>query len=80
MLVKKQYYPPPCFAQSASYSADEVKDVQKVQAAVEAQTGGKLTTYVPNHEEDNVHWWVWCRGTESGGRPGGLMENMIAGG
>eukprot|EP00798_Chlamydomonas_sp_ICE-L_P019830 gene19830-26518_t len=44
-------------AEAANYSADEMKDVHRIQWAVEAQSGGKLSTYVANHEEDSVHWY-----------------------
>lgn len=29
-----------------------------MKAAVEAQTGGSLETYVPNEKEDAAHWWA----------------------
>lgn len=44
-------------AEASEYSADEVKDIQRIQFAVESQVGGKLDTYVPNHAEDAVHWY-----------------------
>lgn len=40
-----------------AYSADELKDVEKVKATVEAQAGGSLQTYVQNDNEDAVHWY-----------------------
>jgi hypothetical protein len=39
------------------YSAEELKVAEKVTAAIEAQTGGKLQTYVYSHDEDATHWY-----------------------
>ena len=44
--------------QPEEYSADELKDAEKVTEAIEAQTGGQLQTYTPS-DEDAVHWWVF---------------------
>ncbi len=43
------------FLQPEQYSADELKEAEKVTAAIETQTGGKLLTYTPS-DEDVVHW------------------------
>ena len=45
--------------QPEEYSADELKDAEKVTEAIEAQTGGQLQTYTPS-DEDAVHWWVFA--------------------
>ncbi len=41
--------------QPEQYTADELKEAEKVTAAIESQTGGKLQTYAPS-DEDVVHW------------------------
>ncbi len=43
--------------QASAFSAEELKEADKVVAAIEAQTGGSLQTYVPSHDEDADHWY-----------------------
>jgi len=42
--------------QPEQFSNEELKEAEKVTAAIEAQTGGKLQTYTPS-DEDAVHWY-----------------------
>lgn len=44
-------------ANPEAYSADELKDVEKVVSVIEAQTGGQLKTYVESHDESADDWY-----------------------